>query len=282
MFDRIGRGWALAVQSWRVLQKDKQLLVFPLLSGLACLLVLGSFALPLWGTGYLQLIMEEEKPAEDPVGYVILFAFYFVNYFVIVFFNSALVSCAIIRFKGGEPTLGTGLRMATSRLPQIAGWALVAATVGVILKIIESHSERVGQIVAGLMGMAFSILTYFVVPVILVEKVGPIEAAKRSMSILRKTWGEALTANFGIGFIVFIGFLVAMIPAVLGVAALMAGQVALGIACIAVGVVLMILVGLISSALDAIVLGAIYLYAREGVVPEYFDNRLLEEAFRSK
>src|SRR5690606_34767964 len=149
---------------------------FPLMSGIACILVLVSFLAPLWGTGFLDPFLEEElNPGgvdtyHQVVGAVVLFAYYFVNYFVIIFFNSALISCAIIRFKGGNPNLGDGFAAATSRLPQIAGWAAVAATVGVILRIIESRSERAGEIVAGLMGMAWSIVTYFVVPIIVVER----------------------------------------------------------------------------------------------------------------
>ena len=282
MFERIGRGWNLAMQSWRVLKLDKELLLFPFMSGIACLMVLASFAVPLYNSQYLQVVMKEEAAPQDPLAYVLLFAFYFVNYFVIVFFNSALVSCAIIRFKGGDPTLGDGLRTSMSRLPQIFGWALVAATVGVILKVIESRSERFGQIVAGLMGMAWSAATYFVVPVIVVEQVGPIDAAKRSLGILRKTWGEALTANFGIGLIVFLASLVAAIPLVLGIIGLVAGQVALGIVGIVIGVALLITVSLISSALNMIVIGGLYLYAKEGVVPEYFDPNLFEGAFAKK
>ena len=78
MFDRMARGWELAKGSWTVLKLDKELLVFPLISGIACLLVLASFALPLWNTGYLETVLEEQA-ADDPVGWVILFAFYVVN-----------------------------------------------------------------------------------------------------------------------------------------------------------------------------------------------------------
>jgi len=278
MFERMSRGWELAKASWTVLRLDKELLFFPLISGISCLLVLGSFAVPLWQSGYLQTVMDE-RAGEDPLGWVILFAFYFVNYFVIIFFNSALIGCAIIRFKGGDPTLADGFHAALARLPQILAWALVSATVGVILRLIESRSERFGQIVAGLMGMAWSVVTYFVVPVIVIEKAGPVEAAKRSLGIMRKTWGEALTANFGIGVIVFLAMLVGIVPFVLGMAALGAGMVTLGILLTAAGILLMILVGVISSALDGILIGALYIYAAEGEVPQHFDNRLLREAF---
>ncbi|HLA83908.1 MAG TPA: DUF6159 family protein [Thermoguttaceae bacterium] len=282
MFDRMSRGWELARESWNVLKLDKELLVFPILSSLACLVVLASFAVPLWGTDALKNIIDEKAVAQNPLVYVVLFLFYFCNYFVIVFFNSALVGCAIIRFKGGDPTVGDGLRAAADRLPQILGWALVSATVGLILRIIESRSEKVGQIVAGLLGMGWSAATYFVVPVIVIEKKGPIEATKRSFAILRRTWGEALTANFGIGFVVFLASLVGIVPIVLGAMACGAGLVPLGVAAILLGVIILMLVSLVSSALSAIVIAALYLYAAEGSVPRHFDNRLLSDAFVSR
>src|SRR5262249_52021876 len=146
MFDRIANGWELAKQSFNVLRLDKELLLFPLVSGLSCLAVLASFVLPLWNSPYAKVVLNEHQIPKPPVAWVFLFAFYLVNYFVIVYFNSALVACAIIRFKGGDPTVGDGFRAATARLPQILAWALVSATVGIVLKVIESRSERVGQI----------------------------------------------------------------------------------------------------------------------------------------
>ena len=114
------RGLELLQQSWSVLRRDKELLVFPVLSGIACLIVLASFAVPLWLGGYPEALSEDPEPFREPLNWLILFAFYFVNYFVIVFFNSALVACAVIRFRGGDPTLADGFRAAGNRLPQIA------------------------------------------------------------------------------------------------------------------------------------------------------------------
>jgi hypothetical protein len=254
-------------------------MVFPLLSGLACILVLASFALPLWSAGGLDFLNDEGQVPTNPLVYVVLFAFYFVNYLVIVFFNAALISCAMIRFHGGDPTLGDGFRSACARLPQIVGWALVSATVGVILKIVESQSEKFGAIVAGLLGMAWGVMTYFVVPVLVVEQVGPIEAVKRSTGILRKTWGEALTANITIGPIVFVAYLLAMLPAVAGFALGTTVTMILGVGLTAL---LWIVIALAAAALQAIVLAALYLYASEGKAAAEFDEQALSGAFRRK
>ncbi len=288
MFQRVAIGWQLVKQSWRVLQLDKELLFFPLISGIACLIVMASFAIPLWASGYVDVAMQEGAAqggvdqVNQVVGWLILFAFYFVNYFVVIFFNSALIACAIIRFKGGDPNIKHGFSAALSCLPQIAGWALVAATVGLILKAIESRSEKAGTFVAGLLGMAWSAVTYFVVPVIVIERAGPLKAGQRSLGILKKTWGEALTANFGIGLIVFAASLIGIIPLMLGVMAIAAGQHALGIVGIAFGIIAVLTISLISSALNSIIIGALYLYAAEGTVPQQFDDGMFRNAFVHK
>lgn len=283
MFERISNGLKLAKQSYRVLMLDKELLVFPLLSGVACLIVLASFAIPLWNSDLLSGLEDNPQGKENILAYVVMFLFYFVNYFVILFFNAALIACAIIRFGGGDPTLGDGFRAAGARLPQIAAWALVSATVGMILKIIESRSEKVGQIVSGLLGMAWSIVTYFVVPALVVEKIGPIAAVKRSTSIIRRTWGEALTANVGISLAVFLAFLVACVPGVLGgvISVATESPIAL-IVGVVVSILLMIVISLASTAMHAISLAALYIYAAKGEIPEHFDGQLLKSAFGKK
>src|SRR5262249_58757603 len=141
--------------------------------------------------------------ALPPCLYAVGFAYYFCTSFVIVFFNAALIGCALLKFAGQPATLGDGLRAAGSRLPQIAAWALVSATVGVILKAIENANQKAGEIISAVLGTAWSILTFFVVPVLVVEKVGPFQAVARSVSILRKAWGEALFGGIGLGLFTF-------------------------------------------------------------------------------
>jgi hypothetical protein len=276
---------ALARSSWQVLRTDKQLAIFPILSGIGCLLVLASFALPFFAQPQLLNFLDDNKPngvQPPPWVYVVLFAWYFCNYFVIIFFNAALVSCALIRFNGGTPTIADGLQAASSRLPQILAWALVSATVGVILKVIENAHEKAGAFISAILGTAWTVMTYFVVPVLVVERVGPFEAIQRSMSILKRAWGEAFIGNAGVGLFVFLLALPGILAAAFGVFAL---QTAL-----AVGVAVLILAGLytlvvltvIGPALHGIFLGAIYQYAANGQVPQGFDAQEIRQAFRPK
>jgi len=280
----------LVRQSWRVLKLDKELLVFPLLSGVACLLVTVSFAVPLLALVESSEVAEEHVEQAEAMGpeqvdaasvlyYAGALAYYVANYFVIVFFNSALIACAIIRFKGGDPTLKDGFSAAFSRLPQIFCWALVAGTVGLLLRVVESKSDRVGRIITSLLGMAWSAVTYFVVPVIVVEKLGPLAAGQRSLQILRKTWGQSLTANFGIGCIVSLLMILAVIPVVVGLALTVGGSAPVGIPVLIAGLFMLLMISLVSSALNSIVLGALYLYAAEGQVPDQFDDQMFQGAF---
>jgi len=272
-------GWALAVQSWRVLMLDKELLVFPLLSGVTCFLVLLTFIAGAFVIG----IAQQEGPGEA-VTWTVVFAYYFASYFVIVFFNSALVACALIRFRGGDPTLADGMRAAGARIAQIAAWALLAATVGVILKMIEERVGAVGRFVIALVGTAWTIAAYFVVPVLVVEKLGPIDAVQRSVAIIKTTWGESLVSNVGIGLATFLAAAVLIVAAVVATWLLYitthsAAFLWTGIVVIAA---LVVLWALVSSALHAIVLSALYLYASEQKVPEAFADMGLQGAFAPK
>jgi hypothetical protein len=277
---RIRSGWALARHSLRVLMLDKELLVFPLLSGISCFLLLASFGAGVWASG----LAGEDSAARNEVGWILLFAYYFANYFVIVFFNSALVACAMIRFRGGVPTVGAGLRAARERLAQIAAWALLAATIGVLLKMIENRVQFVGRIVIALLGAAWTIGSYFVVPVLVVEKTGPVDAFKRSVAILKKAWGESIVGNLGLGLITFLvtlGLLVLTGIATV-VLAVNIGSMAIVLGGMVAMVLILVLAALVGSALNAIVLSALYLYATEGKVPEAFAGARLQQAFVAK
>jgi len=292
MFATINRSWQLGKQSLQVLKEDTQLVIFPIISAVSCLVVLASFAVPLFLTGVFASIAQSAQSGPNgssvqfhmtPAYYAVCFAFYFVNYFVISFFNSALIACVMKRFDGQPTSVGDGLRMAAARLPQILGWALISATVGMVLKMISERSGLIGKIVIGMVGFVWTIATYFVVPVLVVEGVGPIEAIKRSGSTIRKTWGEALVANAGLGALSFVMFLGAIIPAGIGLTASILTQTiwpaAVGGA-LTIGA--LIGVSLVTSTLQMILVAAVYRFAATGQVPGQFDAELLSKAFRQK
>jgi hypothetical protein len=280
MFERIANSFALARSSWGVLRRNKRLVVFPVLSSLACVLVLLSFLAPF----ALRPALFDDLKARAPWALGLLaFGFYFASYFVMIFFNAALVACALMRFSGRQPTVGAGLGAALVRLPQIFLWALVSATVGMLLKLIENTHEKTAVIVSAILGTVWTVLTYFVVPVLVVEKVGPFRAVGRSVAILKKTWGGALFGRFGIGFYVVLLALPGVLLLVGGIYLCLATKLlTLGLALAAGAVVYLLLVGAVGAALQGIFVGALYQYAAHGEVPTGFERQTMETAFKTK
>jgi uncharacterized protein DUF6159 len=279
VFDTFRRSWELTKASLAVLRADKELLVFPFVSFIALVIVTISFAIPWVLVGGLS---ELETRGPGVLTYVLAFLFYLVTYTVIFFFNTALVGAAMIRLEGGDPTLRDGFRIAMSRLPQIVGYALIAATVGMILRWISERAGIVGQIVSGVIGFAWSVATFLVVPVLVVEDVGPIAAIKRSGALLRKTWGEQIVGNVGIGLVFG---LISLLVILLGVALIAAlAQVSVELAI--VGVVLVVLVvgilALIGAAASGIFTASLYRYATKGDAGSAFRAETLSAAFRQK
>jgi hypothetical protein len=286
LFDRIRAGWSAGKACLEVLRNDKALLAFPLLSGLAGLVVLASFAVPLviikpaflqadWNGGHIAA-------GEVPVWFwAMAFAFYFCNYFVIYFFNAALVHCALSHFRHRPVTAGEGLSAAMRRWPQLVAWAFVSATVGLILKLIENSHQKAGALISAIVGGAWTVVTYFVVPVLVVERVGPFQAIQRSWQILRKTWGEAIGGHLGVGWALLPFWLLGVLVVVLG-GVIMFKIPVLGGVLLAFGLIYFFVLGLVDATLKGILLGALYLYSTKGEVPDEFDRDTLDESFARK
>jgi hypothetical protein len=264
---------------WQVLKQDKALLVFPFMSGICCLLLLASFAVPLWATNQWQPPGGDAAPVRQVAYYGVLFLFYLCNYFVVIFFNAGIIACATIRLGGGNPTVGDGFRAAAARLPVIAGWAVVAATVGLILRVIEDRSKWVGRIVAGLLGAAWTVVSFLVIPILVVENKNPFAALHDSAGLVKKTWGEQVAGNFGFGLVFFLAAIPAILVMVLGI---FSGNVAVMVGCIGLGVIYLIILGLVQSALQSIYQAAVFLSARDGQVPAGFEAELLGNAMVRK
>ena len=278
---RFERSWRLIKASAAVLGSDRELLVLPVISGIASLIVAAMFAAGLYSTGTFETM--EQRGSQNFAFYVWLFAFYVVQYFIIIYFNTALVGAAIERLGGGDPTLASALALANSRLGPILGYAILSATVGVILRAIAERFGFIGRIVIGLIGFAWTVATFLVVPILAAEGVGPFEAVKQSAALLKKTWGENLIGNAGISVItglaaVAIGFVGFGGGAVL----VQGGNPALGVPLIAIAIVLFLGLIIFGAALSAVYAAAVYWYAAKGVAPPGFDDGLIRGAFSHK
>jgi hypothetical protein len=208
--DRLSKGWTMALNSFKVLKENKQLIIFPVLSGISLVLVIGSFFTGVLAFNGWDL---DNMETENPIAvYGLVFLFYIINYFVIVFFNMALVHCTRLYFRGEEVTVRAGLQFSLSRIGAIFSWAVFAAIVGTILKAIQENSGVIGKVITGIIGIVWGVATFFVVPIIAYENVGPLEAFKRSSGMMKKKWGESLGATFSFGLIQFLGIIIIGLP----------------------------------------------------------------------
>jgi len=278
---KLSNSWRMMKASARVLRMDPELMVFPFLSGVAVILVTSSFILPftLLGEGLGAL---EDMESVGYLGYAVGFLYYLVIYTMMFFFNTALVGAAVIRLEGGDPTVRDGLNIAFSKLGTILEYAAIAATVGMILKALEERAGFIGRIVLGIIGLSWSLTTYLTVPVLVTKDVSAFDAIKESASTFRRTWGEQVAGNAGIGlatFLLALGMAVVMVPLIILASSISGALVAVVIVSFLGGIMVLTLV---SSALNGIYCTALYRFATTGDPGEQFDARMMEEAFRPK
>lgn len=275
MFESIGRSIELFKTSWGILMADKKLLAFPFLSGMVSLIVLATFILPLILAEFVQAVV----PFGELFFYGALFAFYLVSYFVVIFFNTALISCVNARLQGRDMSVGEGLSNALQHFTSILGWALLSATVGIVLHLLRERGGVIGQFASAIVGGAWGLVTFFVVPVLVLEDKGVFDAIRESASLIRKTWGETI---IGSGSIVLV-FLIIGIVGFFGVIAtlLLGSMMVFGIA-LALFIALVIILAVVAAAMQGIFVTALYTYAKTGTVPSAFDRDLIQNAFVQK
>jgi len=277
---RIGRGWRLAKESWGVLRADHTLVLFPIVSGIAILLA----AIVLIGPGTALYATDTSKPGAIVLWAIALYALTFIG----IYCNVALAAAASQALDGKDATLASGFAVARTRSGPVAAWALVALVVGALLQAIDAALSEtpggriLGSIVSGLLGAAWSIVTFFVVPVLALEGVGPQAALKRSASVIRARWGEGFVGAASITGVVF---LCAILPAIavgaIGVAVVGSSPAGGGVL-IGIAVAVIVAALIIGSTLSAIFRVVLFRYATDGTTAPGFDPATLEGAFRPK
>lgn len=279
MFRRLRASWALTRACFQVLKKDRELMLFPFFCGLFTVLTGVAALVP----GYYLLDGQVSETARQ-IGFTALgLGYSFTAYSIILFFNVALLSCAKKRFEGGDPTLADGFRAGFSNLGVIFSWAAVGGLVSLIMRQLEENLGFLGSIMARFLGSAFAVASYFAVPVMVFEKVGPLDAFKRSGEIIRKSWGEALGAYLGFHVLTTIAaWLVFFSLGGSVVASISLGSALPFEAGLVFCVLTVLAVAILSSCLSQIFQAALYVYATTGEVPAELGQDLVEQAFQPK
>jgi hypothetical protein len=262
---RLEVGVAMARRSVRVLRSHPRLLAFPLLGGLSA----AAFMATLLGGLY---VMGPSLQEPGPALYATLFVAYLLETFVASFFTAALVAATRTVFDGDEPSIRGALATAWQRKLSLLAWSLVAAVIGVVIRVIEGQNDVVTRIVAGVFAVAWSVMTFFIIPVIVFRDPSVTETFKRSARTFKDTWGESIGALGAIDVVTVLlvlagigpGGLTFLVTAGLGtvrpLAALLIGGTA-----VSVGL-------LVGKALSGIARTALYRYATRNDAPERFDD----------
>jgi len=285
MFDTFKRSWEIMKLSLSVLRSDKELLLYPILSivfsiAFVVAMIIPSILAVVGGT------LAESTAATTVIDYVIYFLIYLGITFIATFFNVCVVYTVLSRFAGQNPTPGKAFKYAFKMFHYILMWSLVSATVGIILRAIDNFARRlgfVGKIILGIitsiLGLAWSILTIFVVPVMVYERVGPIDAIKRSTLALKKTWGESLIRHFAFGGIQFLAILCGIGVLIAGIfIAPMIGPVGM-FTIVGLVILYIIIISLLLSVLTVIYNTALYAYSKTGQIPDGFSPESMQSAF---
>ena len=280
------RSWEITKLSFNVMKQDNELLLFPLLAGVFSLLFIAAVLFP---TIIASILKDTGIFYFGVFEYFLLFVIYFGLTFIATFFNVCVVYTTKVRFKGGNATFAESIKFALSRLHLIFYWSLISATVGLILRLIDRMAERTGRagqlianIVASLLGMAWSIVTIFVVPSMVYHNLGPVEAIKKSAATFKKTWGESLIRYFGMGLIEFL-FIITGIVLAIPLIFLALGLGVYGILAIVIIVIAyIVIVSIVFSIANTIFNTALYVYADTNKIPKGYSKDIMNNAFRSR
>jgi hypothetical protein len=266
---RIGRSIQLVGQSYRVLMQDKELMILPLISGVLIVGVSISF--------FFGFNMAASLEAEDKSALTIpMFLMYVATYAIGIFFQASVVAGATERLRGGDPTVASALAAAGRRVVPILMWAIVAATVGMLLRALQNRAGFIGKIVVGLVGAAWSLATFFVVPVLVLENRSVGDSFGRSVKVFKETWGETFVGSATLG--------VAMVCAWLTLIAItgLGAWVGLGMLALGIGAVGAIFLSVLFPALQGVFVASLFQYATNGAAPAGYDADLLRHAFVSR
>ena len=263
VFARLKTGWTLTKDSIGVIRSYPKLLVFPLLAAMSAIIFLVLFFLPLVIADVIGGGLE----------FIVLFGLYFVTTVFSTYFSAALVYAANEAFHDREPGIRESMRAINGRLGPIIVWSLIAATVSTVFRMLENTDNPIATIMRSVFALGWSIMTFFIVPVLVFEDVSATSMFTESGRTFKDTWGETLGAGFGItAIIVGLGLVLVFSAIVVAVPLAVVFPGAGLLLALFLVVLAVVFTYLLSQTIWGVAKTALYVYAKEGVTPEQFDN----------
>ena len=270
---RIGRGWRVTKLGMRVVRADPELMVYMLFSGILSFIASIVLMTTTGGLGYF-IGGEEGSEGGALVG---TFLSYMAIAIITVFWNAAIIASAHERLTAGtNPSFSYGIKQAMKCLPQIVIWGLISGTVGLIIMALESMRDSknpgmalLGGLISLIIQLAWWITTFFVVPMIVLDKIGIGESMSKSEQLFEHAWGEDVVSSIGTGIIhILVVILIVVICLPLGVFFVNQTSEEVGIGL----VFLFMFVGigvsvLFFSACEAVNRASLYYFAKTGESP---------------
>ena len=248
----------------------------PILGLFAQLFLIGLAFLIIFAPGGFNMSERMDAIHNSPVQYVYIFVLYIISAFTLACSQATIAHIVYVRMHGGDATLGEGIGVAFKHAPTLFLWACITSTVGMVLRIIAERSALLMRIVVALIGAAWSVLTYFVVPAIIIDKKSATDAIHHSGEVFRRTWGETIVASISLS-LAFLAFFIVLIVAIVGALVVSGGDPIVSIICGIVFIVSIVGSIIMSSVLDSVLRTLLYIYASENITPTNFNSELLEK-----
>ena len=278
---RIKRGIGLAKSSWSVIRSHPSLIWFPVVGGLT-----GGIAAVILFVPGIAIAIADDKAQWAMIPFALLGVYALT--FASIFFSVGLAACVSDALDGKEVSFGGGIAVARSRTRLIAAWSLVQLTVGLILNLIQgilSDQGGVGQILGALVSaigsFAWAVASFFVIPIIALEGLGPKAALKESVDQVKAKWGEGVVGSAAIGIVILPVFLIAILL-IFGGVSVAKNSAPAGHSMLALGVILIGFAVLMSASITAVFKVALFRFAKEGTVAPGFDEDQLSQAFTAR
>jgi len=283
---KLKASWLLFKETWSYLKADSEILWIPIITTLINIFAFGiliTLFIVVVLAGHISLPGDGQPTSA--LEWVFIFLCYVVCAFTLAISQGSISYTVYTRAHGGDATLREALKAGFARSGDFFIWAVVTSTVGVILRMIMERSRLLGAIVAFFLGVAWSVLTYFTVPAMMLDKKSTFPAIAHSGSVFRRTWGETIVSNVTLGLTFFVINLAA-ICSIFGLAMLaFVIKVPVGFV-IVLGLMAFIIFlfcsVLLQASLEAILKTLLYIYANERTIPQNFNGELLSHVLVSE